>query len=100
MQGLNKVRALNLAKSQEKEFEAEDIAKMVNLHFLTLDGCNISGDLGHISKELRWIRWRYMPLRHLPLMLNMSNLVSLDLSKSANLGEAWTESEPALEVCY
>ena len=61
VQGLKKVRALNLANNRKIEFESKNLTKMTNLHFLVLDGCNVSGDLKIISKELRWLQWRYMP---------------------------------------
>ncbi|KAG0575915.1 hypothetical protein KC19_5G039800 [Ceratodon purpureus] len=96
---VNKVRALNLANIGEHEFAFENFAKMVNLHFLILDGCNVSGNLEGVSKELRCLRWRHMPLTNVPSMLNLSNLISLDFSESTNLANMWTQSSPALEAC-
>ena len=98
----NKVRALNLANSGRTKFECKNLAKMTNLHFFVLDGCYVSGDLGSISKELRWLRWRYMPLEFIPPTLNLSNLISLDFSWSTMLANTWVESNSALEVhcCY
>ncbi|KAG0615472.1 hypothetical protein M758_5G044100 [Ceratodon purpureus] len=96
---LNKVRALNLANISEHEFAFEDFAKMENLHFLTLDGCNVSGNLDGVSKELRCLRWRHMPLTNAPSLLNLSNLTSLDFSYSTKLANMWTQSDPALEAC-
>ncbi|KAG0504123.1 hypothetical protein KC19_N018900 [Ceratodon purpureus] len=95
----NKVRAINLANIPEHEFAFEDFAKMENLHFLTLDGCNVSGNLAGISKELRCLRWRHMPLTNAPSMQNLSNLISLDFSYSTKLANIWTQSDPALEAC-
>ena len=99
LQGLSKVRALNLANSRRKEYESKSLAKMTNLHFLVLDGCNVSGDLESISEELRWLRWRYMPLTFIPPTLNLINLIALDFSWSTMLASTWVESHPALEVC-
>ncbi|KAG0615448.1 hypothetical protein M758_5G041800 [Ceratodon purpureus] len=95
----NKVRAINLVNTQEHEFAFEDFAKMGNLHFLILDGCNVSGNLEGISKELRCLRWRHMPLTNAPSMQNLSNLISLDFSYSTKLANMWTQSDPALEAC-
>ena len=99
LQGLNKVRALNLANSGRREYESKSLAKMSNLHFLVLDGCNVSGDLESISEELRWLRWRYMPLTFIPPTLKLINLISLDFSYSTMLASTWIESDQALEVC-
>jgi len=100
MQGANNVRALSLANSRKDRFDAMNFAKMTNLHFLILDGCDVIGDLGSMLNELRWLQWRYMPLTHLPLMLDLSNLISLDFSYSTKLATIWAESDPAWEVCY
>ena len=97
---LKNVRALNLSNTQRYAFESENFGKMPNLHFLILDGCNMNGNLGSISKELRWLRWRYMPLMQFPVMLNLSRLISLDFFGSKELVNIWTESNPPLEVCY
>ncbi|KAG0615586.1 hypothetical protein M758_5G053300 [Ceratodon purpureus] len=95
----NKVRALNLAKSGGHKFAFEDFASMENLHFLNLDGCNVSGNLEGISKELRFLQWREMPLTSLPSMLSLSNLISLDFSKSTKLANIWAQSWSSLEAC-
>ncbi|KAG0576009.1 hypothetical protein KC19_5G048200 [Ceratodon purpureus] len=95
----NKVRAINLVNILEHEFAFEDFAKMENLHFLTLDGCNVSGNLDGVSKELRCLRWRHMPLTNAPSLPNLSNLISLDFSYSTKLANMWTQSDPALEAC-
>jgi hypothetical protein len=93
------VRALNLANSDKRKVESKHFARMPNLHFLVLDGCDLSGNLECISKELRWLQWRDMPLAHFPHCLNLSNLTSLDFSRSSKLVETWVESNLALEVC-
>ena len=49
-QGTKKVRALNLTKSQERQFGAKNFAKMPNLHFLVLNGCDVGGNFGNIFK--------------------------------------------------
>ncbi|KAG0605590.1 hypothetical protein M758_9G071300 [Ceratodon purpureus] len=94
-----KVRALNLANGQELELKIEDITKMTNLHFLVLDGCFINGDFTTISKNLRYLRWRQMPVIQRPPILNLNNLISLDFSYSSEVADLWAKSNPALEVC-
>ncbi|KAG0557244.1 hypothetical protein KC19_11G113000 [Ceratodon purpureus] len=97
--GYNKVRALNLAKSRKRKYECESFAKMTNLHYLILDGCDVSGNFDMVSKELRWLQWRNMPLKHVPRMWNFLNLVALDFSNSPGLASIWTESNSATEGC-
>ncbi|KAG0610829.1 hypothetical protein M758_7G095000 [Ceratodon purpureus] len=97
--GQNKVRVLNLANSRMRKFKYDDLEKMTNLHYLILDGCDVSGNICCISRELRWLQWRNMPLTHVPPMLDFKNLVSLDFSYSTLLANAWTKSNPALEAC-
>ncbi|KAG0563460.1 hypothetical protein KC19_8G033400 [Ceratodon purpureus] len=98
-QGPMKVRALNLANGGEHEVENEYFTKMTNLHFLVLDGCFINGDLTIISKKLRSLRWRHMPMIQRPPILNLINLISLDFSHSTKAASFWAESNPALEGC-
>ncbi|KAG0564627.1 hypothetical protein KC19_8G126400 [Ceratodon purpureus] len=95
----NKVRVLNLANSRMRKFKYDDFGKMTNLHYLILDGCDVSGNIGCVSREIRWLQWRNMPLTYIPPMLDFSNLVSLDFSDSTHLANAWIESNPALEAC-
>ena len=98
MQNSNKVRAMSLVSRGEHNFDAKNFEEMRNLHFLILDGCNVDGNLGSISKELRYLQWRYMPQTHIRAMLNFSNLVSLDFSKSTKLANIWVEADSGLEV--
>lgn len=100
VQVINKVRALNLTKSKKRKFEAKNFTKMTNLHYLILDDCNVSGNFGNISRELRLLRWRRMPSTQVPPILNFSNLVSLDFSQSTMIASTWIESNLALEVCF
>ncbi|KAG0564039.1 hypothetical protein KC19_8G078200 [Ceratodon purpureus] len=98
-EGYNKVRALNLAKSWRRKYECASFAKMTNLHYLILDGCDVSGNFDNVSKELRWLQWRNMPLINLPQMFDFLNLVSLDFAESPCLASIWTESNSATEGC-
>ncbi|KAG0607563.1 hypothetical protein M758_8G038700 [Ceratodon purpureus] len=97
--GQNKVRVLNLANSRTRKFKYDDFEKLTNLHYLILDGCDVSGNIGCVSRELRWLQWRNMPLTHIPHTLDFSNLVALDFSYSTYLANVWIESNPALEAC-
>ena len=42
------MRAFNLANGGNNIFKGEDFAMMTNLHYLILNGCNVSGDLESI----------------------------------------------------
>ncbi|KAG0557221.1 hypothetical protein KC19_11G111500 [Ceratodon purpureus] len=81
-QGPKKVRALNFANGGEHELGFEYFTKLTNLHFLILDGCFLTGDPTIISKKLRCLRWRHMPMIQRPPILNLTNLISLDFSHS------------------
>ncbi|KAG0564194.1 hypothetical protein KC19_8G091000, partial [Ceratodon purpureus] len=94
-----KVRALNVANGGEHELESVYFTKMINLHFLILDGCFIDGDLTTISKKLRYLQWRQMSVIQGPPVLNLSNLISLDFSYSSEAASLWSNSNPALEGC-
>ncbi|KAG0607530.1 hypothetical protein M758_8G035600 [Ceratodon purpureus] len=98
-EGQKKVRVLNLANSHMRKFNYDDFKKMTNLHYLILDGCDVSGNIGCVSRELRCLQWKNMPLTHVPPVLDFSNLVSLDFSDSTLLANLWVESNPALEAC-
>lgn len=82
---MSKVRALNIAKNWNCKYGVEKFAKMPNLHFLVLDGCNVSGNLKNIANKLQGLRWRNMLSIELFGKLDLSNLVSLDLSYSTKL---------------
>ncbi|KAG0563729.1 hypothetical protein KC19_8G055000 [Ceratodon purpureus] len=98
-QGPRKVRALNFAYGGEYELGFEYFTKMTNLHFLVFDGCFLTGDLTIISKKLRCLRWRHMPMIQRPPILNLTNLISLDFSHSTRAASLWAESNPVLEGC-
>ena len=91
--------ALDLSKSRKRKFEVEDFAKMPNLNFLKIPkGRVMNGDWRCMSKELRWLRWRNTSLTHVLAELDLSQLVSLDFSKSSNLVTLWKKSNCSLEV--
>ncbi|KAG0626627.1 hypothetical protein M758_2G138900 [Ceratodon purpureus] len=48
----NNVRALNLANSRMRKFKYDDFEKNTNLLYLILDGCDVSGNVGCVSREL------------------------------------------------
>ena len=100
MQNPIKARFMNLSNIGRQSIDLEDFGTIPNLHFLVLDGCRVHGNLGSISKELRYLQWKHLPLSYIPSLQSFSNLISLDFSESTMLANIWTESEPTLEVCY
>ena len=98
LQKSNKVRAMSLVNGGRHSFDVKNFEEMRNLHYLILDECDVDGNLGSIAKELRYLRWRHMPRTHIPSMQKISNLVSLDFSKSTKLANVWIESDTTLEV--
>jgi hypothetical protein len=74
---------------------------MPNLHSLQLpDGCFVNGDFRCMSRELRVLQWRAMPLTHIPVGLDLSLLTKLDFSHSSSLVALWTKSNTSLEVHF
>jgi hypothetical protein len=55
---------------------------MERLHYLVVDGCEVSGDFKRFPKRLRYLQWRAMPYSQIPTTLDLSSLSMLDLSKS------------------
>jgi hypothetical protein len=92
-QGLNEVLiAFSLIGSDSSiTYKAESLARMKELNYLLLDGCQMSGDFSKWSKEVRWLQWRQFPYEVIPQNLNLSNLVALDLAESLVLTHVWTE---------
>ena len=92
MQNPNEVRFVNLSNIGWQDIDLENFATMPNLHFLVLDGCRVHGNLGSISKELRYLQWKHLPLSYIPPLQHLSNLISLDFSESTKLANIWIES--------
>jgi hypothetical protein len=92
VQGLNEVLiAFSLGSDSPITCKAELLARMKELKYLLLDGCQMNGDFSEWSKEVRWLQWRHFPYEVLPQTLNLSNLVTLDLAESLVLTHIWTE---------
>ena len=75
---------------------------MPNLHYLALpEGCSIFGDFRCMSKELRFLQWKGMPLSSIPTELDLFHLTSLNFSESTNLASLWADSNTNLsEVSF
>jgi hypothetical protein len=93
VQGLNEVLiAFSLIGSDSFiTCKADLLARMKELKYLLLDGCQMNGDFSEWSKEVRWLQWRHFPYEVLPQNLNLSNLVIFDLAESLVLTHVWPE---------
>lgn len=99
--GTKRVRGLSFQTTNRNKITLPDgcLSCMTNLNLLWLDGATIEGDLGQISSNLRWLRWRSCPLERFPLNWNMRHLALLDLTGigigAADIGslteELWNE---------
>ncbi|OWM67972.1 hypothetical protein CDL15_Pgr017540 [Punica granatum] len=69
---------------------AEAFARMSRLRLLKLNGVNVHGNYGLISKELRWLHWYRFSLNFRPNDFYMGNLVILEMQHS-NLREVWKD---------
>ena len=98
VQGTKHIRSLTLAGSKRK-FCAEEFEKMERLHYLVVDGCEVSGDFKRFPKRLRYLQWRAMPYSQIPTTLDVSSLSMLDLSKSDKLVNLWSNSKLPMQVC-
>ncbi|CAK9253780.1 unnamed protein product, partial [Sphagnum jensenii] len=90
--GSGKIRGFSLSLSNlGTPIVANFFARMIGLHALLLDDCNIEGDFSTWPKKLRMLSWPCSPILDLPTTLNIPNLVVLNLSQSQNLTCLWAQ---------
>ncbi|KAF5479000.1 hypothetical protein F2P56_005514 [Juglans regia] len=83
---------LNLPPELKVEhLKTEAFANMQNLRLLQINGVHLTGSYEYLSKELRWLCWRFCPLEFLPQSFHLDNLVVLDMQRS-NLKQIWKEN--------
>ncbi len=68
---------------------AENYVGMDKLHFLLLDGDNVSGDFSTWSQKLIWLQWMNSNLSTLPLELKLRKLAVLNLTSNRELIQIW-----------
>ncbi|PKI73028.1 hypothetical protein CRG98_006579 [Punica granatum] len=76
--------------SDELTVSAEAFVRMSGVRLLKLNGVNVCGNYGLISKELRWLHWDRFSLNCMPNDFYMLNLVILEMPHS-NLREVWKD---------
>lgn len=90
--GSGKIRGFSLSLSNlGTPIVAKKFARMIGLHTLLLDDCNIEGDFSTWPKKLRMLSWPCLPILELPTTLNLPNLVVLNLSQRKNLTCLWEQ---------
>ncbi|XP_027907673.1 TMV resistance protein N-like [Vigna unguiculata] len=74
--------SLKLHSSNRDSLEALAFKKMKRLRLPQLDHVQLSGDYGHISKQLRWICWRGFPYKYIPNNFHLENVIAIDFKHS------------------
>ncbi|XP_052724813.1 disease resistance protein RUN1-like isoform X2 [Vigna angularis] len=81
---------LKLHSSSRDCLEARAFKEMKRLRLLQLDHVQLSGDYGHISKQLRWICWRGFPYKYIPINFHLENVIAIDF-KHSRLQLVWEQ---------
>ena len=94
MQGTQKVEGLilNLQSKGRDSFSTNVFQLMQNMRLLQLDCVDLTGDFGHLSKQLRWVNWQRSTLSCIPNDFYQGNLVVLEL-KFSNVKQVWKETK-------
>ncbi|XP_022641637.1 TMV resistance protein N-like [Vigna radiata var. radiata] len=82
--------SLKLHSSSRDCLEACAFKEMKRLRLLQLDNVQLSGDYGHISKQLRWICWRGFPYKYIPINFHLENVIAIDF-KHSRLQLVWEQ---------
>ncbi|XP_054816507.1 TMV resistance protein N-like isoform X2 [Prosopis cineraria] len=89
LQSVNKgtkfVEAIVLNKGEVEQkipLMAEVLSKMTRLRVLILPALKFSGQLNHLSNDLRFLSWQKFPFSYLPSSFNPKNLVELIMPDS------------------
>ncbi|RDX94838.1 TMV resistance protein N, partial [Mucuna pruriens] len=73
-------------------FNADAFEEMKRLRLLQLDHVKLTGDYGHLSKQLRWIYWKGFPLKCIPNNFYLEDVIAIEL-KYSNLILVWKEPQ-------
>ncbi|KAL5062898.1 hypothetical protein RYX36_024635, partial [Vicia faba] len=73
-------------------FSTNAFQEMKKLRLLKLDGTDLKGDYGLISKQLRWVDWQRSTFKFIPNGFDMGNLVVLEL-KYSSVEQVWRETK-------
>ncbi|CAJ2638999.1 unnamed protein product [Trifolium pratense] len=92
--GTQKVEGLilNLQRKGRYSFNANVFRQMKNMRLLQLDCVGLTGDFGHLSKQLRWVNWQRSTFNCIPNDFYLGNLVVLEL-KYSHIKQIWKETK-------
>ncbi|AES97238.1 putative TIR domain, P-loop containing nucleoside triphosphate hydrolase [Medicago truncatula] len=79
-----------LPRTHRTRFGTNAFQEMKKLRLLKLDGVDLIGDYGLISKQLRWVDWQRPTFKCIPDDSDLGNLVVFEL-KHSNIGQVWQE---------
>jgi hypothetical protein len=94
MQGTETVEGLilKLQRTARITFGTNALHEMKKLRLLKLDGVDLIGDYGLISKQLRWFDWQRSTVNYIPNDFEQGNLVVYEL-KYSNVKQVWKETK-------
>jgi len=94
MQGTEIVEGLifKLPRTHRTRFGTNAFREMKKLRLLKLDGVDLIGDYGLISKQMRWVDWQRSTFNCIPDDFDLGNLVVFEL-KHSNVGQVWREAK-------
>ncbi|GAU30756.1 hypothetical protein TSUD_354810 [Trifolium subterraneum] len=94
MQGTETVEGLifKLQRTARITFSTNAFQEMKKLRLLKLDGVDLIGDYGLISKQLRWFDWQRSTVNYIPNDFEQGNLVVFEL-KYSNVKQVWMETK-------
>ncbi|KAM7462128.1 hypothetical protein LguiA_030249 [Lonicera macranthoides] len=84
--------SLVLPRTEETKISSTSFARINNLQLLKMHNVHVTGSLEHLSNQLRWLCWHHYPLKCLPSIFHMEELVVLDMQYS-KLNTIWKGSK-------
>ena len=88
-QGTKVVEGIMTNLSGDLPVDAKAFAKMHRLRVLKLNYAHLKGNFQCPSKRLRYLEWYGFPMKSIPAVLYMENLIALYMPHSS-LKELWT----------
>jgi len=83
---------LRLQRTTRIGFGTNAFREMKKLRLLKLDGVQLIGDYGLISKQLRWVNLQRSTFNFIPNDFDLENLVVFEL-KYSNVKHVWQETK-------
>lgn len=79
---------LDLSYIESMELDTSAFEEMYQLRFLVINNVDVIGSFKHLFRRLRWLTWRFCPLKSLPIDFYPRELVVLDL-KYSKINKLW-----------